>query len=83
VRRAPGTNHGDGVLIAFGQFTPDIEHDGRSMDLAELAGIESRLGSDNLRTELADALQLRRQIHNGLPVHDLVSHVVANSIYPA
>ena len=37
--RAPRTDHSDGVLIALRQFAPDVEHDRRRMNFAQLARI--------------------------------------------
>jgi hypothetical protein len=55
MRRSPRADDGDGVLIALGQFPPDIEHDGRRMDLAELARIKGRFRGDHLRAKFANA----------------------------
>jgi hypothetical protein len=80
MRRPPRTNDRDGVLIALSQFAPNIKHDGRGMDLAELARIERRFRGDDLRAKFADALQLRGKIDECLPINDLVGNVVADPL---
>ena len=49
------------------------------MDLAKLARIEWRCSRDDVRAKFADALQLRRQIHDGFPADNLIRDVVADS----
>ena len=72
MRGAARTNHRDGVLIAFGQFAPDVKNNGRRMDLAKLPGIERRFGRDHAGAEVADAGQLRRKIDHRFPIDDLI-----------
>ena len=79
MRRAPRADDSDGVLIALGQFAPNVEHDRRRMDLAELARIEWRIACDDIRAERANTFEFRRQIHDGFPADNLIRDVVADS----
>ena len=72
MRGAPRTDHADRMLIALRDFTPDIEDDRRGMDFSQLLRILRRLGGDDLRAEVADALQFCRQIDGIFPADDLL-----------
>ena len=70
----------DGVLIALRQLAPDVEHDRRRMDFAQLARIDGRLRGDDLGAEVADALQLGRQVDCAFPIRDLLGDVVPDAV---
>ena len=55
MRRAPRTDHADGVMIALRQFAPNVKNDGRRVNFAQLSRIKRRFGRDNFRAEIADA----------------------------
>ena len=77
--RAARTDDADGVLIALGQFAPNIKHDRRRMNLAQLTRIQRRLLRNHLRAEFANAFQFRGKIDELLPVYDLFGNFVADS----
>src|SRR5262249_16100713 len=58
----------DGVMITVQQFTPDVEHNRRLMDLAKRWGIRRRLLRDNSRTKIADSFYLGGKINRRFPI---------------
>jgi hypothetical protein len=80
---APRTNHSNRVLIPLRQFSPDIQHDRRSMNLPELPRIERRLSRDDFRAKVPNALQLSRKVNLALPARNLLRHLSADSIHCA
>ena len=81
--RAPRTDDADRVLIALGQFAPDVENDRGIVNLPQHAGIFRRLRRDHGRAEVLDALQLSLQIDLLLPAGDFPGHVLTDALDPA
>src|SRR5438552_11801535 len=48
------------------------------MDLAKLARIEPRFSGNDVRSELANAFKLRREIDHIFPLDDLIRHIVTD-----
>ena len=63
MRRASRADDADSVIIAFLEFTPDVEHNRRRMDLAQRRRVPRRLLRNYSRSEIADPLKLRRKIN--------------------
>src|SRR5262249_4307326 len=76
---APRADDADGVMVALLQFTPDVKHNWRRMNLAERLGIRRRLLSNDRSSEFANSVKLRAKIDTRFPVADLIGHLTADS----
>ena len=63
MRRASRADDADSVIIALLEFTPDVEHNRRRMDLAQQRRVRRRLLRNYGRSEIADPLKLRGKIN--------------------
>ena len=79
MRRAPRADNANGVMIALLQFTPNIKHNRRRVNLAQRFRVRGRLLCDHRRAEFADAIELGRKIDNRFPVCDLICNFVSDS----
>src|SRR6267143_2139354 len=80
---ASRADHANGVMIALLEFTPDVKHNRRRMDLAQRWRIRRRFLRNYSRSEIADPLQLRGKIDCRLPIGNLIGNLVADSFYVA
>ena len=65
--RAARTDDSDRVMIAFLEFTPNVEHDRWSMNFAQRFRVGQRLLCNHGRAEFADSLQFCGKIDNRFP----------------
>src|SRR5437762_11481057 len=63
MRRASRADDADSVIIAFLEFTPNVEHDRRRMDLAQRRRVRRRLLRNYSRSKIADPPKLRGKIN--------------------
>ena len=77
--RAPRADDADGMMIALLQFTPNIKHNWRRVNLAQRLRIRWRLLCDYSRVEIADSIKLGCKIDNRFPVCDLICNFVSDS----
>lgn len=77
--RPSRTDDGNGMLIALGQFAPDVKHDGRRVNLAQLPRVKWRADGDHRCAKLPDAFKLRRQIDNLFPSDNLIRDFIPDS----
>src|SRR5450631_148782 len=80
---AARADNSDGMMIAFGQLTPDVENNRRGVNLAQRFRIGWRVLSDDGRAKFANAFQLRGKIDSRFPIADLLSDFVADSFNSA
>ena len=62
-----GTDHGDGVAVAFGDFAADVEHHGRVVDLAKGGRILVVLRGDDMGAEVGGFFQVGGRVGVVLP----------------
>src|SRR5205085_4921184 len=78
--RTARSDDANGVMIALGQLTPDIEHNRRRMDLAQWFRIVRRFRRNYFNPDLANPLQFCREIDQRFPRCDLLRDLRSDAL---